>query len=355
MNKKTSRARLRSLVERSLKTQIPEPYWQYAIEKCMVSEVEQDISKGATIAEKVDWLAGEVAKLLALTDNKPGSYIELRRRQRRGKRLPSRQEAIACYVAMRARGKDDVQSFRRTYLNDGLLQIKDIEPWIKRQHKSNPLRHAVIVRLPVGTALEFGLNGHPVITPPLTDVSQVEGIAPPTFLDYPGPGNEWVQHIPVGPDGTLGRLCKLAETLASTCGWQPAQATAFVLTNLTPEIQDFMVTLQIKSVGALGRIQLVVDPFFTPAEVAQRYGRIRAQMLSGRTKSSSEKHTRLAIHALEHASLDRSSFESWNTQYPKWAYTRLNRFKKEALTSQNRFESMISRGRISLGKSTARK
>ena len=248
-----------------------------------------------------------------------------------------------------------MKSFRQTYLNDELLQIKDIEPWIKRQYKSNPFRQAVIVRLPAGTTLELGLNGHPLIIPPLNDVSQVEGIAPPIFLDYPVPGSEWVQRIPVGPDGPLGRLCKLAETLASTCGWQPAQATAFVLTDLTPEIQDFMVTLQIKSVGVLGRLQLVVDPFFTPAEVAQRYGRIRAQILSGKTKSLSEKHTRLAIHALKHTSLDRSSFQSWNTQYPKWAYARPNRFKKEAQTSQRRIESMISRWRISLGKSTARK
>ena len=239
-----------------------------------------------------------------------------------------------------------MQRFRRTYLSDGLLQIEDIEPWIQRQDKSNPFPGAVIVRLPAGTTLEAGLDGHPLIAPPLTDVSQVEGIAPPALLEYPVPGSAWVQSIPVGSDGPLGRLRKLAETLADTCGWQR---------DLTPEIQDFMVTLQIKSVGVLGRLQLVVDPFFTPAEVAQRYGRIRAQILSGKTKSLSEKHTRLAIHALKHASLDRSSFQSWNTQYPKWAYARPNRFKKEAQTSQRRIESMISRWRISLGKSTARK
>ena len=68
MNKKPSRAQLRSLVARRLKTQIPDDVWQYAIDERMVSEVERDISDGATIAEKVAWLVEKVAKLLALAE-----------------------------------------------------------------------------------------------------------------------------------------------------------------------------------------------------------------------------------------------------------------------------------------------
>jgi hypothetical protein len=345
MNKKPTRASLRTLVERILQSKISDSVWQYAIDYRMVSEVERDISP-------VEELAKEVARLVELgSGREAGGYVERSRRQRRSKRIPSRQEAISRYVADHAREQDNVEWFRRTFLDHRLLQIEEIEPWIMRQQESNPVTHAVIVRLPAGTTLDCDVDGHHRIVPPLAEVSKVEGIASLTFLEYPRARSKWVHRIPVGPDGPLGHLYKVARALAETYGWQQTQATAFVLTDLTPEVPDALVTMQSSGLGGLGRIRIVVDPFFTPAEVAQMYGRIRAQVLSGKTKGLSEKHSRLAIYALLHPSLERSSLQSWNVEYPQWGYARLNRFKKEAQASQNRLKSMIERRTISLSQS----
>jgi hypothetical protein len=342
---KPTRASLRTVVEGRLHRKISDSVWQYAIDDRMVSQFEQG---DAT----VEWLAEKVAQLAELgSGQKAGGYVERSRRQRRSKRIPSRLEAISCYVAGRARARDDVQWFRRTFLDHGLLQIAEIEPWIIRQHESHPVTRAVILRLPAGTTLDWDRAGHYRIVPPLAEVSKVEGIASLSLLDYPRAGSKWVQRIPVGPDGPLGHLHKVAGTLAESYGWQQAQATGFVLTDLTPEFPEALINVQSNRLGGLGRIGIVVDPFFTPAEVARIYGRIRSQVLSGKTKGLSEKHARLAIYALEHPSLDRSSLQSWNVEYPQWAYARLNRFKKEALASQNRLKSMIERRPISLSKS----
>jgi hypothetical protein len=269
-------------------------------------------------------------------------------------RSRARQGAIhryPCYVAAHAREQDDVQWFRRTFLDHRLLEIEEVEPWILRQHESNPVTRAVILRLPPGTTLACELDGHHRIVPPLAEVGKVEGIAPLSLLDYPRAGSKSVQRIPVGPDSALGHLHKIARALAETYGWQQAQATGFVLTDLTPELPDALVNVQSSGLGGLGRIRIVVDPFFTPAEVARIYGRVRAQVLSGKTKGWSEKHARLAIYALEHPGLESSSRQSWNVEYPQWGYARLNRFRKEALASQNRLKSMIERRTISLSKS----
>ena len=236
-----------------------------------------------------------------------------------------------------------MQQFRKTFLADRVLKIEEVEPWIVGRSEEYPYRHAVIVRLPAGITPGYDQDGSYTLSPPLPEISRCQGLAPVTFLEYPRAGSAWVQRIPAGPDGPLGILYKLSQSLAETYGWQRAQATGFVLTDLTPEIPLYMVSFAGHDLGGLARVQIVVDPFFTPAEVAQMYKQNRSQFLSGKTKGLSQKHTRLAIHVLHQPKLDQSCLQNWNQQYPKWTYREMRRFKKEALAAHRRLEASVRR------------
>ncbi len=343
---RTSETAIRRQMERRC-GKISDSVWQYAIEKRMVSEVMQGESDP-------DWLAGEILRLKELEAGAAGPpFIELHRRQRRAKRIPCRQEAISCCVANQARENPQVKWFRKTFLGGRVLRIEEVDAWVQRQAQDYPYRHAVIVRLPAGIVPQCHADGRYTLTPPLPEVSQFAGLVPVTMLDYHRADSVWVQRIPAAPDGPLGALYKLSDSLAEIYGWQKAQASSFVLTDLTPEIPLCMVSFVSRELGALARIQISVDPFCTPAEVAQRYKRIRSKVLMVKTKALSEKHTELALHALQESALDAGSLESWNRQHPGWAYRRMNRFRKEARNARSRLEAMVTRSMISPHKITA--
>jgi hypothetical protein len=313
---------------------ISDAVWKFAVEERMVSQFQEE--------QDLDWLIQKIQDLIGLggAEKAPG-YIEVGRRQRRTQRIPSRQEAISCYVAMEARADPAVQQFRKAFLGGRTLQIEEVEPWIVRQSEEHPYRHAVIVRLPEGITPDYDVEGRYTLSPPLPEISRFQRLAPVTFLEYPRAGRASVQRIPAGPDGPIGALYQLSQSLAETYGWQRAQATGFVLTDLTPEIPPAMVSFAGHDFGSLARIHIVVDPFFTPAEVAQMYKRIRSQFLTSNRKGLSEKHTCLAIHFLHQPKLDPSCLRSWNQQYPKWVYREMKRFKKEALAAHRRLEAMV--------------
>ncbi|MEN6533625.1 MAG: hypothetical protein ABFD89_08180 [Bryobacteraceae bacterium] len=315
---------------------ISDSVWKYAVDERMVSEFLQGESS-------LDWLVRKISRLTKLESGSPAPYIELSRRHRRTKRIPSRQEAISWYVAAQAREDGQVKWFRKAFLGGRVLRIEEVEPWILQQRNDYPYRHAVIVRLPAGVTPQPDVNGRYTLTPPLREISQFEVLVPVTFLEYHRAGSVWVQRVPAGPDGPLGALYKLSHRLAEMYGWQKAQASGFVLTDLIPEIPTCMVSSVCHELGGLVRIQIVVDPFYTPAEVAQTYKRIRSKMLVGKTKGLSEKHTQLALHALRQPELDQPCLQSWNQQYPNWAYRRMNRFRKEAQNAQRRLETMVRR------------
>lgn len=327
---------VRKQVERQC-GKISDAVWQYAIEERMVGEFLQGESD-------LDWLVQKISRLREMEAGAQAHpYVELGRRHRRTKRIPSRAEAISCYVAAQAREDKQVQWFRKTFVGGRILRIEEVEPWILRQTDEYPYRHAVIVRLPAGITPQCDADGRYTLTPPLREISQYEVLAPVTFLEYHRAGSAWVQRIPAGPDGPLGALRKLSQRLAEIYGWQRAQASTFVLTDLSPEIPGYMVSFQGHDLGVLARIQVVADPFHSPAEVAQIYKRIRTQVLTGKTKGLSEKHTRLALHVLGQPELDCRCLQTWNQQYPEWTYARMNRFRKEALNAQRRLEAMVTR------------
>jgi hypothetical protein len=323
---------VRRLVEGRI-GKIRDAVWKFAVEERMVSQYMEELD--------LDWLVGKINILEGLAGEQSHRCIDVSRRQRRTKRLPSRQEAFSCYVAKAARADLRVKQFRKAYFSGRLLTREELEPWISQQSKEHPYRHAVIVRLPAGTTPECHEDGSYTLNPPLTEITCFEAVAPIRFLDYPRTGREWVQRIPVGPDGPLGELYKISESLAEAYGWQRAQATAFVLTDLAPEITPCTVSFAGRDFGGLARIQLVVDPYYTPAEVAQMYKPIRSRVWKGKAKGLSEKHTRLGIHVLHHPDFDHGCMQKWNEQYPNWAFSDMKRFKREASMAHSRLNARV--------------
>jgi hypothetical protein len=309
--------------------------WQYAQDQRMVS----DVIHGEA---DCDWLVGQIQRLQALGSPTPQRPIELNRRERRTKGIPSRQDAISYYVAEQARGDPRVKAYRQTFLEGKLLSIEQVEPWIQRQNEQHPYRHAVIVRLPAGTTPNLDLT----LTPPLKTVTHFENLERVRFIEYVRFGRSGVQRLPAPRDGPIGALYDLANSLAGTYRWQKAQASGFVLTDLTPDIEDRAVFFEDHELGVLARIHMVVDPAYTPSEIAQIYKQQRAQVLRKRGKGLSEKHTQLAILVLHQPELDRNTLRNWNLQYPRWAYARIGLFRKEALRAHKRLEAAAERRKL---------
>jgi hypothetical protein len=327
-------------IRRSVELQcgkISDEVWQYAVDDRMVSEV-------ANGESDLNWLIKKILGLQRINSSSPsGLFVELDRRQRRTKLTPSRIEAISRYVASQARENDRVKAYRRTFLGDRLLSIEEVEDWIRAQSARHPYQHRVIIKLPPGVSVEvMPQGGGYTLTPPLQKVRHCENLERKRFLHYVRSGDARVKRIPAPRDGPIGALYDLSESLAETYCWQQSQATAFVLTDLTPEIEDCAVSFEDREFGGLARIHVVVDPSYTPMEVAKMYKQVRSQIFKPRSKKGlSEKHTRLALLVMDQPELDVSCLRSWNARYPRWAYTKISRFRKEAARAYSRLEAAV--------------
>ena len=60
-------------------------------------------------------------------------------------------------------------------------------------------------------------------------------------MEYATPASEWVQRVETTRGGVLEELRILSGCLARAYGWQPAQATGFILTDVTPRLPGIRV------------------------------------------------------------------------------------------------------------------
>jgi hypothetical protein len=134
------------------------------------------------------------------------------------------------------------------------------------------------------------------------------------------------------------------DSLADSFGWNPAQATVFILAGVTPLIAPVRVTtpaVKIRygtDVGWARRIKLDVDPAATPQEVLDAFVRARDRHSLASRRRLSVKHLRLAAFAgAEHA--DKPWAErhgQWNERFPEWAYAAESNFRRDAAVAQRR-------------------
>jgi hypothetical protein len=167
------------------------------------------------------------------------------------------------------------------------------------------------------------------------------------FLNYGKPDDSWNYCAPVGRDGILRATYKLSEWLSTFFNWQKAQATVFLLTDLTPWIASHTVSFGrspwltlpyggTEPLSCLTRITLSVDPLMTPRELAEKYAALRARVLVSKPRALSPKHLELAVFATEHPNLDRQAMQEWVGKFPEWKYPTLSKFSRDARTARRR-------------------
>jgi hypothetical protein len=144
-------------------------------------------------------------------------------------------------------------------------------------------------------------------------------------------GSGWVQHAASSSELEALRK-KLSHGLASSYGWQPAQATVFLLTGSVPILPSLRTRTIRRVASPASRIILEVDPTVTPREVEQHYTRARRRLMGGRRfRRISEKHLRLAVFADAHRDgtwSDRMC--AWNREFPDDRYANVRNFQRDA-------------------------
>ena len=243
--------------------------------------------------------------------NAPNMIIEEPKRRRAARSQPSARErrmiAISQLLAEDARQNEEaVQDFRQSMLGGRLLEWADVETWVRRQ---------------------------------ATDDGTLDRDPRASFLEYGVPDDLWMRSQPTAKNGVLGSLRILAARLAKRYGWQEAQATLFVLTDMVPRVSPLHAEMKWTSpFEAMSRITLTVDPALPPREVADAYREVRARFLGPRYRTLGEKHVALALFAARKPGgiTWREGMLSWNKAKKKWAYSQETNFARDCTQALKR-------------------
>ncbi|MCS6954308.1 MAG: hypothetical protein NZM33_15790 [Bryobacteraceae bacterium] len=163
---------------------------------------------------------------------------------------------------------------------------------------------------------------------------------PVRFIQFPE--NGWVVSLPVRAGGILDQLERLAQSLARIFDWHPAEAVAFIATGQVPQFRLYRVRFTRQFViPRLSRITLELCPTLSPRQVARLYDAMRKSVLSGRPKRLSERQLKLVLFRLTHHQLShRDALRRWNRAYRRWAYRRLDNFKRDVRVAIERLASL---------------
>lgn len=311
---------LRAGLERAL-PDLTDGEWELLVDDGHVGEVESG-------AAEVGYLVERVKRLRHATSEQPSDERESAQTadpRALADRAASRSEALSALLAADAAQLDYVVSLRRDVLGEQLVEPAKVGEWIaQRSSHGEPIKRKV---LGAPSEAKEGLEtiaGLPVVhyeTP---------------VVEYAVPGAGWVQVA--ASSSKLERIRQTSELLAKRYGWQPAQATVFVLTGRVPILDAIRVRRKLRApVTSASRIILEVDPTVTPKELAAHYSRARAAVMPTRSRRMSEKHLRLAIFT--HGRTDGSwedRMRAWGEQHPSWAYKHATNFQRDATAAIRR-------------------
>ncbi|WP_238005863.1 hypothetical protein KZZ52_41650 [Dactylosporangium sp. AC04546] len=217
-------------------------------------------------------------------------------------------------------------------MNDATISWVDVEEWIQHRIASegavtNDL--TLVVEhdhlKPDGRVMR--------IDPPIAETTDLTVRV--RYLDYANPGDRWVRRHSVRAGGKLDWLRQASHRLADAFGWQPAQASVFVLAGITPLVAAVRITTAV--VGG-GRITLDIDPGATTDEVLAAFLTSRHERGAAHQRSMSCRNVRLAAFALgEVVSLPWSErYRRWSGQFPEWAYSAPSSFRRDAAAAARR-------------------
>lgn len=251
--------------------------------------------------------------------------------------------ALSQLVAHRAAADPMVVAFRTKYLPDGLIPRTEVERWIRGHVESEGERASdVTFTIPEGITHDW-IGPTVTFNPPVAEITGSVSFSG-RVLAYALPGDAAVRRCFVKADGIPDQLSKLGESLADAFGWQPAQATVFILTGVTPMISIVRVSSPAFKVRHnvdldwARRIKLDIDPAATPQEVLDAFKQARSEHTTAKRRSMTSKHLRLAAFACaQHA--DKPWTERhrlWNEQFPEWSYPEQSNFRRDAAQARDR-------------------
>jgi hypothetical protein len=235
-------------------------------------------------------------------------------RPRRGSRAPgspmrpiplrshvrARQRALAhlfvADVETDARDRFGVQAFRREVLRDDV--VRDVNVWMSHQVRR---------------------QGRPTV---------IRGRASLLAIRIDGD----IVHRATRRKAILERLRQISESLAAFYGWEPADATTYVLTGTAPRVPAIKGDVRLKfPLPARSKIVLTIDPTATPREVAAAYASLRRRQF-GRIRRLQPKHAELAVFAIrQHSQTEREQMEEWNRMHPGERYRFPSVFKRDSV------------------------
>lgn len=296
-------------LERLLRSPLPDATWDYLVSRGEV----QRVAEGT--AELGD-LANEVHRLFNAFNAPLPTRSEFGEASMLGEALVSeRERALSILMVQEANRETVVTRFREEALGGKLIQSGQVERWI-------------LERAEEGWAAQRDL-GIPELPP------QLARFVGPEVLRYARPGFPYSLGVDVPKVGVLRDLVGVSVVLAHRFPWSEAQATMFVLTGETPQVLLLKSEVNLGGLPASCRITITIDPTVSPPELMDYYRQVRAQVLDGRYRSLTEKHTRLAVFPLEHPEGTpwQGLFEAWNEEiadeHPDWAYTEMEQFARD--------------------------
>ena len=339
MTQPTSEAEVRNLLERRLGHAARDDIWGDLVRREWVDGVLSDRGLVGELLEEYRAVERQFPAGRRTTPSEP---------TKREIGPDTRLKALARKLAQQAAEEPAVVVFRAEVLGGQLLAPEDVEAWVNRQGKAegDSTLYLGDVAVPLGHTVEHDREGI-WATPPLTLSRETPARrAAPRFLAYAIPDQQAVSRVPVAQGGTLDRLRRLSESLASSYGWRSAageaQAALFVLTGQPPVIPRATITWHIDAGSAVeGRITLDLDPTLGPAAVARLYREARAQFplrrRSRRYRPMTEKHARLAEWADREGSW-RNRMEQWNEGHadPKDRYADPRNFARDVMHAARR-------------------
>jgi hypothetical protein len=202
---------------------------------------------------------------------------------------------LSLHLADVAEQRDDVYRFRAAYLDGHTIPLDEVEAWITRAAEGVHPTTYVTVAAPDGWQ-----PGQPVDT---TGGYSLEV----RTVEYPV--GRWRGATPVRQGHALDHLRALADDLTNAYGWQPGQASAFVLAGAVPVVQ--MIHNGTHPARAL--VNLAIHPTLSPEQLAPMYAQRRAR--TGQRVRLKDETLDLVIFMLERGDTP-GTIREWRRQHP---------------------------------------
>ena len=204
---------IRKALARKLSHRPKEEIWGRLVEEDYVREVLEETAE-------IDYLEEKYREFERI----PGALLQPQK-DTTGSGLPQiRLQILSDLTARQAAKEHSVITFRRQHLNEGLINLEQVEEWISKQAREDgPASRYLKVPIPDDRELVTRAGGiltePPLIISDTTTATQVNV----ELLSYTLPEDQWIRRHPVKHGGTLDSLRMVSKLLARRYTWWAAQ------------------------------------------------------------------------------------------------------------------------------------